>query len=85
MHIDYYLILTVKDMKTEQNVKLRMNAIYHTCMSSCFFKLEDANNCEDKNEEIALRREARAFEQAAGLIYQAINDYPIIKALEKNE
>ena len=57
---------------SEKALKLRIKALYHNCMSSACFKHEDALTEEDEAEATALRREASAYETAAGWLHQAI-------------
>ena len=54
---------------------LRMQAIYHLCMSSASFKREEAVKCDDEHEAVTCRREARVYELAASWLNHALIDY----------
>lgn len=66
----------VEEQLVREAIRLRMVAIYHSCMSSAAFKREDAIRCRDEHEATACRREACGYEAAAGWINAALKDIP---------
>jgi hypothetical protein len=65
-----------EEQQVLEAIRLRLVAIYHTCMSSAAFKRDYAIRCGDEHEATACRREACGYEAAAGWIDAALNNFP---------